>query len=401
MKNHLREAFSSVSGGLFDSVIKADVGEGAGKILESGGTILAWADPDFPDPAMPESVQKALLKSVEEGISSHYVMPIGPRELRIEIANKIKRQTGLDLDPSRNIIVTPGSDSGLFYSMFPFLEAGNDVLIPTPTYPNNLVNVGLMGANVIEVPTLKENNYQIRKADLEKSLTKNTKMLVICHPNNPTSVVYRPESIYEIAEFVIENDLILVCDQAFEDIIFDGIEFIAPASLDGMLERTVTVCSLSKGYGLSGLRIGYIYTSDVLIDKYYGAAVNILGAPSHLSCAGAIAAIKDDSIIEERKIRLEQRRSVVAEIFNSIPGVRCNKPESGILHWVDVSEIGDGEELTQFILKDQQILVNPGSQYGKGYEGNLRMIYGCFRNNDDLFNAFERVKDGITNFKQL
>jgi len=104
---------------------------------------------------MPESVKKALMESVELGVSSHYVMPIGPRELREAIANKVARQTGLSLDPSRNIIVTPGSDSGLFYAMYPFLEKGDDVLVPTPTYPNNLVNVSLMGANAVQVPTSK------------------------------------------------------------------------------------------------------------------------------------------------------------------------------------------------------------------------------------------------------
>lgn len=399
MHKHIREAFNTVSGGLFDKVIKADVGEGAGKIIESGGTILAWADPDFPDPAMPESVKKALMESVELGVSSHYVMPIGPRELREAIANKVARQTGLSLDPSRNIIVTPGSDSGLFYAMYPFLEKGDEVLVPTPTYPNNLVNVSLMGAKAIQVPTSKDDNYQIRKADLEKHLTPQTKMLAICHPNNPTAVVYREDSIKEICEFVIENDLILVCDQAFEDIIFDGIKFIAPASIEGMLDRTVTVCSMSKGYGLSGLRIGYIYTSDKLIDKYYGAAVNILGAPSHLSCAGAIAALNDDSIIQERAARLERRRDIVSEIFNSIPGVTCNKPESGILQWLDVDAVGNGEDLTQFVLKDQNVLVNPGGQYGKGFEGHLRLIYGCFRDDEKLFEACERVKNGIINFK--
>ncbi|WP_413284250.1 pyridoxal phosphate-dependent aminotransferase [Vibrio sp. MA40-2] len=399
MNKHMKDAFASVSGGLFDEVIKADVGEGAGKILESGGTILAWADPDFPDPAMPKSVQNALMESVQLGISSHYVMPIGPRELRVAIANKIQSQTGLNLDPSRNIIVTPGSDSGLFYAMYPFLEKGDEVLIPTPTYPNNLVNVSLMGANAVQVPTSPQDNYQIRRADLEKHLTPKTKMLAICHPNNPTSVVYREDSIMEICEFVIENDLILVCDQAFEDIIFDGIKFVSPAAIEGMLERTVTVCSLSKGYGLSGLRIGYIYTSDKLIDKYYGAAVNILGAPSHLSCAGALAALNDHSIIAERTTRLEKRRDMITEIFNSIPGVECKKPESGILQWLDVNAVGDGEEITQFVLKDQNVLVNPGGQYGKGFEGHLRLIYGCFRDDEKIIEACERVKDGIINFK--
>ncbi|MDV7105856.1 pyridoxal phosphate-dependent aminotransferase [Vibrio sp. TH_r3] len=399
MNKHMKDAFASVSGGLFDEVIKADVGEGAGKILESGGTILAWADPDFPDPAMPKSVQNALMESVQLGISSHYVMPIGPRELRVAIANKIQSQTGLNLDPSRNIIVTPGSDSGLFYAMYPFLEKGDEVLIPTPTYPNNLVNVSLMGANAVQVPTSPQDNYQIRRADLEKHLTPKTKMLAICHPNNPTSVVYREDSIMEICEFVIENDLILVCDQAFEDIIFDGIKFVSPAAIEGMLERTVTVCSLSKGYGLSGLRIGYIYTSDKLIDKYYGAAVNILGAPSHLSCAGALAALNDHSIIAERTTRLEKRRDMITDIFNSIPGVECKKPESGILQWLDVNAVGDGEEITQFVLKDQNVLVNPGGQYGKGFEGHLRLIYGCFRDDEKIIEACERVKDGIINFK--
>lgn len=401
MNKHLRGAFEQVSGGLFSDVLKADVGEGAGNIIESGGTILAWADPDFPDPAMPASVQKAMQESIAEGSSSHYVMPIGPRDLRIAIAEKIKRQNGLQLDPGRNIIVTPGSDSGLFYAMYPFLEKGDEVLIPTPTYPNNLVNVSLMGASAIQVPTSPSDNYQIHRDDLEKHLTAKTKMLVLCHPNNPTSVVYRKDSILEICRFVMEHNLILVCDQAFEDIIFDGIEFISPAAVEGMLSRTITVCSLSKGYGLSGLRIGYLYTGDALIDKYYGAAVNVLGAPSHLSCIGAIAALNDPSILAERKTRLETRRAVITELFNDIPGVSCKMPESGILHWLDIRGIGEGDSLTQFILSDQNVLVNPGSQYGSGFEGYLRLVYGCFRENQRLFAACEKVKNGIENFARL
>ena len=141
----------------------------------------------------------------------------------------------------------------------------------------------------------------------------------------------RRESLEKLAQFAVKNDLIVVCDQAFEDSVYDGVEFVTLASLPGMWERTVTVCSISKGMALSGYRVAYIVADDHIMDVYYGSAVSVIGATNTASQLGAIAALKDASFLEEYNRIFDRRRKIVYEIFNSIPGVSIAMPESTFL----------------------------------------------------------------------
>ncbi|MFW5744650.1 MAG: pyridoxal phosphate-dependent aminotransferase, partial [Spirochaetota bacterium] len=374
--------FAGLEGGLFSSVSKADVGEGAGKLIERGTDILAWADPFFPDPSLPESVARAMTKAVEDGFPAHYSMPIGRAELRRTIAEKVTRQTGLQIDPSRNVIVTPGSDTGLLYAMMPFIAPGTEVLVPEPTYPNAFLNPRLLGGITVTVPLRAENAWQLDVAELERRLTPATKMVVICQPNNPTTKVHRRESLEALARFVVANDLILVCDQAFEDHVFDGRELVAPATLPGMWERTLTVCSVSKGLGLSGFRIGYIYAHDAIMDVLYGGAVNVLGTAATVTSIGANEALADDALLADIHARLDRRRTIACDELGSIPGVRMEPPETGILAWLDVSALGTSQEIVAYLLEHANVLVNPGDQYGDHGEGFIRLVYAAFADDD-------------------
>ncbi|MFW5826361.1 MAG: pyridoxal phosphate-dependent aminotransferase [bacterium] len=388
--------FAGLEGGLFSSVSKADVGEGAGKLIERGTDILAWADPFFPDPSLPESVARAMTKAVEDGFPAHYSMPIGRAELRRTIAEKVTRQTGLQIDPSRNVIVTPGSDTGLLYAMMPFIAPGTEVLVPEPTYPNAFLNPRLLGGITVTVPLRAENAWQLDVAELERRLTPATKMVVICQPNNPTTKVHRRESLEALARFVVANDLILVCDQAFEDHVFDGRELVAPATLPGMWERTLTVCSVSKGLGLSGFRIGYIYAHDAIMDVLYGGAVNVLGTAATVTSIGANEALADDALLADIHARLDRRRTIACDELGSIPGVRMEPPETGILAWLDVSALGTSQEIVAYLLEHANVLVNPGDQYGDHGEGFIRLVYAAFADDDRAAAVFARIRDALT-----
>lgn len=388
--------FAGLEGGLFSSVSKADVGEGAGKLIERGTDILAWADPFFPDPSLPESVARAMTKAVEDGFPAHYSMPIGRAELRRTIAEKVTRQTGLQIDPSRNVIVTPGSDTGLLYAMMPFIAPGTEVLVPEPTYPNAFLNPRLLGGITVTVPLRAENAWQLDVAELERRLTPATKMVVICQPNNPTTKVHRRESLEALARFVVANDLILVCDQAFEDHVFDGRELVAPATLPGMWERTLTVCSVSKGLGLSGFRIGYIYAHDAIMDVLYGGAVNVLGTAATVTSIGANEALADDALLADIHARLDRRRTIACDELGSIPGVRMEPPETGILAWLDVSALGTSQEIVAYLLEHANVLVNPGDQYGDHGEGLIRLVYAAFADDDRAAAVFARIRDALT-----
>lgn len=388
--------FSELEGGLFSSVSKADVGEGAGRLIERGTDILAWADPFFPDPSIPESVKRAMNEAVEDGFPAHYSMPIGRAELRRTIAEKITRQTGIDIDPSRNVIVTPGSDTGLLYAMMPFIAPGTEVLVPEPTYPNAFLDPRLLGGIAVPVPLDAADRWQLDMDELERRLTPASKMVVICQPNNPTTTVYDRESLESLARFVVENDLVLVCDQAFEDHVFDGRELVAPATLPGMWERTLTVCSVSKGLGLSGLRIGYIYAHDAIMDVLYGGAVNVLGTAATVTSIGATAALGDEALLARIHGRLDRRRAIVCDELGSIPGVSMEPPESGILAWLDVSRLGSSQEIVAYLLERANVLVNPGDQYGEHGEGFIRLVYAAFADDDRAAAVFARIREALT-----
>ena len=395
IKRKMNDRFRNLQGGLFLEVTKADVGEGAGVLMKQGVDIMAWADPFSPDPAIPDSVKKVMIAAIEEGFPAHYSMPIGLYELREALAKKVSAQTGLAIDPSRNIIVTPGSDTGLLYAMMPFIDAGDEIMVIDPSYPSNFLNPKLLGGKTVPVPIYESDQYQIRIEAFEERLTDRTKMVLITHPNNPTTTVFNRQSIEALCQFIIEHDLILVSDQAFEDHIFDEREFIHPCTIPGMWERTLTVCSISKGIGLSGFRIGYIYANDQIMDVLYGGAVNVLGAAATITSIGAVAALQDTAHLEDNYVRLERRRRIAYDILGSIPGVSMMMPESGLLSWINISKLGTSAEVSAYILSEAKILVNEGSAYGKEGEGYLRIVSGCFKDDRQASAALMRIKNAL------
>lgn len=395
IKHLMNREFKHLSGGLFEEVNKADVGEGAGNLIAQGVDIMAWADPFFPDPSIPESVKKVMIEAITDGFPSHYSMPIGMKELRVEIASKIERETALSINPSRNVIITPGSDSGLLYAMMPFIETDDEIMVVDPSYPSNYLDPVLLKGSVIHVPLDKKNNYALNIDEFEKRLTSKTKMVVITHPNNPTTTVFRKDNLIQLCNFIKKNDLILVCDQAFEDHIFDGIEFISPCTLPGMWERTVTVCSISKGLGLSGFRIGYIYAPDEIMDIYYAAAVNVLGAASTITSIGALQALREREYLRSLTKRHEQRRTLAYSIFSKVRGISLEKSESGILTWINVSKLGTSSDIVAYLLKEANVLVNDGSSYGELGKGHIRVVTSVFGDDEKAKEVFNRIATAL------
>jgi aspartate aminotransferase/aminotransferase len=391
----MTSGFRAVEGGLFGEVSKADVGDVASNLARQGIDLMAWADPFFPDPTLPAPVAEAMIQSIQSGEAVHYTMPIGSPALKREIARKLASYNGLVVDPERNILITPGSDSGLLFAMMPFLSPGDEVLVPDPSYPSNFLNPSLLGAVCVPFPLDAVNGYRLDVTRMAEKLTDKTKMVLLSHPNNPTSTVFDPDSLTALSRFVTQHDLILVCDQAFEDFIYDGREFITPAALPGMWERTVSVFSLSKGYGLSGLRVGYLVADDHIMDTFYGSAVNVIGATNTAAQAGALAAFRHPEILAEYRERLNRRRDMAYEAFSGIPGVGVRPSESGFLSWLDVSALGDSKVIVSHLTQNAKVLVNDGAAYGRQGAGHIRIVHGCFRDDDRARHAFLRIRRAL------
>lgn len=392
-------AFRNAQGGLFTCVEKADVGSSYQELAKKGYTLMGWADPFMPDFSLSKHILDATIEAVNENISPHYTVPIGNPELKKALADKLLMINHLDVDPERNILITPGSDSGLYFAMLPFLNEGDEVIVPCPSYPNNMLNASIMGAVPRPMLLKAENGFQFSLEDLEKQYSPKTKMVVLTHPNNPTTTIFNKQSLKALADFVINHDLILVCDQAFEDFCYSG-KLITPASLPGMFERTVTVFSFSKGMGLSGYRVGYLVCSDAIMDTMYANAVTVMGAAHTVSQLAVLAALKDPSFMDEFRHAFDIRRKAAFDILNTVPGVSMLLPESGFLAWVDVHELGNSSEIAAYLLRKVRISVNDGINYGPGDEGYLRIVLGVYRDNQRVIRALEDIRDALLEFKK-
>ena len=293
-----------------------------------------------------------------------------------------------------NILITPGSDSGLYFAILPFVGQGDEVLIPSPSYPNNFLDVKIMGGVPVAVELDAADGYQLSRAQLEAKYTARTRMVLLTHPNNPTTTIYNRASLQALADFVQEHDLILVVDQAFEDYTF-GAECLTPAALPGMFERTVTVFSFSKGMGLSGMRVGYIVCSDQIMDSMYANAVGVIGATSTSGQKAALAALEHPEFMQEFARAYEVRRRKAYEILNCVPGVHMALPESGFLGWIDVSELGNSTEIAQYLVTHARVSLNDGVNYGPGGAGHLRIVLGVYKDDQKVINALERIRDAL------
>ena len=393
IKSKMRKTFAKLDGGLFSTAQKADVGDVAARMEAAGVAMMSWADPFMPDPAIPQSVMDAAIEALKTGFPAHYTMPIGSPELKKLIADRIERKYGFRLDPNRNIIINPGSDNGLLFAMMPWINPGDEVMVHDPSYASNFLNPELLGGVTVKVPTFPEDGYHIRIEEYEKRVTDKTKMVLLTNPNNPTGVSYTREELEQLAAFCVKHDLICVCDQAFEDTVFPENEMVCISQLEGMWERTVTVCSVSKGMALSGFRVGWTYASDVIMDVYFACAVNIQGATSTLAQQAVMPAFRDDSFIQAYMVKYDNRRKYAYTLFNSIPGVSMRMHEAGFFVWIDVSQLGDSSEITQLLVEEARVSANDGKFYGDMGNGHLRLIDGCFWDDADSYAAMDRMAE--------
>lgn len=400
MKEKMIEAFRRANGGLFGAAEKADVGTSYQEMEKQGVALMGWADPFMPDRFLPDHIRDAWISAIEEESSTHYTAPIGNSDLKKILAEKLRRFNKLDVVPDRNILITPGSDSGLFLAILPFIEKGDEVLIPSPSYPNNYTDVEIMGGKVVPVLLKQENGYQLDLKELERKISERTKMVILTHPNNPTTTVYNRESLEGLCQLICRYDLILVCDQAFEDYTYEN-EMITPAALPGMWQRTVSVFSYSKGTGMSGLRVGYIVTCDEIMDSLYANAVAVIGAASTSAQKALIHCYEDDTFMKELEASFDRRRKKAYEIFKDEEGLSCLLPESGFLFWLDVSQLGDSSKIVSYLLKEAKVSVNDGKNYGPGGEGHLRIVLGVYRDDDTVYDLLYRIRDALRSYRNI
>ena len=332
---------------------------------------FSTGEPDFDSPA---HIKAAAQKALEEG-KTKYGPASGEPKLREAIARKLKTDNGLDYK-AENVIVTNGGKHSLFNLMLALIESGDEVIIPAPywlSYPDMVTLAG--GVSVI-VPTDASTGYKITPEQLRKSITPKTKLFILNSPSNPTGMVYTPEEIQAIAQIIVETDILVVSDEIYEKILYDGAKQVSIGSLGSdIFARTVISNGFAKAYSMTGWRIGYLAGPVDLIK----ATINIQSHSTSNVCTfaqyGAIAALEgSQDCVEEMRQAFAKRREVMFERLNAIPGLSSPKPDGAFYLFPDISKTGlKSLDFCNALLEKEQVAVIPGIAFGA--DDNIRLSY--------------------------
>lgn len=328
-------------------------------------------EPDFDTPA---HIKAAAAKALDEG-KTKYGPAAGEPKLREAIAHKLKTDNGLDYK-AENVIVTNGGKHSLYNLIVALIDPGDEVIIPAPYWLSYPEMVTLVGGKSVIVETDASTGYKITPEQLKKAITPKTKLFILNSPSNPTGMVYTPEEIKALAKVIVDADILVVSDEIYEKILYDGAEHISIGSLgQEIFSRTLISNGFAKGYSMTGWRLGYL-AGPVEIIK---AASTIQGHSTSNVCTfaqyGAIAALESSQdCVEEMRQAFAKRRQVMFERLNAIPGLSCPKPDGAFYLFPDISKTGlKSLEFCNALLEAHQVAVIPGVAFGA--DNNIRLSY--------------------------
>lgn len=336
----------------------------AKEMKKNGEDVCSFSagEPDFDTPT---HIRAAAKKALDEG-KTRYGPAAGEAGLRKAIAEKLLRDNQLAYNAD-NIIVTNGGKQSLYNLIMALIEAGDEVIIPAPYWLSYPEMVTLAGGTSVIVNTSLENHYKITPEQLEAAITPKTKLFVLNSPSNPTGIVYTPEEIAALAEIVVEKDILVVSDEIYEKILYDGAIHRSIASFGPeIFQRSIISNGFAKAFSMTGWRVGYI-AGPVEIVK---AMTKIQGHSTSNVCTfaqyGAIAALASpQDCIEEMVKAFSERRQYILERVRAIPGLDCPTPNGAFYVFIDISQTGlKSRDFCQKLLETQKVAAIPGIAFG-------------------------------------
>ena len=359
--------------------------------MERAGEKVLHFEIGRPDFDTPEYIKKACEKSLEAG-DVFYTSNFGSMELRTAIAEKLRKQNHIDYKPTE-ILVTVGLSEAVFDVLCSILDEGDEILVPDPVWINYKNVPRLLGAVPVSFGLKEETGFQIDLAEVRSKVTGKTKALVLISPNNPTGGVLSEETLRGLAEIAIENDLMVIADEVYERLVFNGERHISIASLPGMKERTFTMNGLSKAYSMTGWRLGYVAAPEeyiAVLNKIHQH--NTTCAPSFVQTA-SITALRDETDEVKRMVaEYSRRRDYAVRAINGIPGLSCQTPKGAFYIFINAKKLGvSSARLADYLLDHAKIAMVPGDVFGPGGEGYLRMSFA---------NSYENIIEGCERLRR-
>ncbi|CCX60249.1 putative uncharacterized protein [Blautia hydrogenotrophica CAG:147] len=355
---------------------------------------LATGEPDFDTPY---AARFAAVKALVEG-HTHYSQARGIEELRDCIAKKLRKENGISCD-SQQILLTPGAKYAVYEAIAVLVtpQSGDEVMILNPAWVSYGPMVIAAGGVPVEVGLSFENNYKISREILEQHVSERTRALIINYPNNPTGCILTEEETQIVADFAITHNLIVISDEIYERICFDGRKNKSLASIEKVKDRVITINGFSKSMAMTGWRIGYLCGPQQLIDKALLYSQHTISCLSDFCQEGAAASFECQEEAEEMVKSYQNRRDMFVGKLNEIPHVTCHLPQGAFYAWAKF-ELGDMDSVavSEFLLEKAHVATVPGASYGKGTDKCVRMSFATAEK--DLQEAAKRIDSAVRTY---
>ncbi|WP_172121846.1 MULTISPECIES: pyridoxal phosphate-dependent aminotransferase [unclassified Devosia] len=381
---------SVIADNLTDRIVEEDLSFRTRMLAIAAGmnNVIAMGrgDPDFHTPA---HISEAAKKAIDDN-QHHYTGPTGLPQLREAIAGDLKAEYGLDYTADE-IIVTAGVQESITLIMLALIKPGDEVMITSPRFMTYDTAVGFAGGIPVPVPTFQKDDFALDIAEIEKRITPKTRMFVLVSPNNPTGAVTPPAVIRQIAELAIKHDIIIVSDEIYAKIIYEGNEHLSIATLPGMKERTITLNGFSKTYAMTGWRVGYLAAPADFVAKVtemrHTLSINTCTISQHAALA-AITGPKEpiQAMIDE----YAARRAFLLPALDEM-GLSYGNPGGAFYVYINVSGTGmSTPEFCEKLLRETGVMLFPGTMFGDHDPSYIRMSF--LQPIDKLRDAVERMK---------
>jgi aspartate aminotransferase len=350
----------------------------AAKLRSEGQDIISFSlgEPDF---ETPENIKRAAKTALDRG-ETHYTQGSGISELREAIAEKLKNDNNLDVSPAE-VLVTPGAKQAVFEAICTLIDEGDEVLLLDPAWVSYGAIVRFAGGKPVMVPVSEQEGYV--PVDLQSHMTRNTKLLILNSPCNPTGAVYGKNVIKAAAEAAEDHGVFVLSDEVYEKIIY-GAKHHSIGSL--IPDRTITINGFSKAYAMTGWRLGYATApAPILQGMLKIQQHSVSNATSFVQRAGVEALRGDQGAVRAMVVEFKKRRDIMINGLRKM-GIECAPPRGAFYAFAKVSQFGNSVEVTEKLLRDALVAVTPGSAFGPNGEGYVRLSYATSRQN---------IEDGI------
>ncbi len=359
--------------------------------LEAEGREIIHLEIGEPDSSTPQNIIDAATRALNSG-ATHYTPASGIPIAREATARYVTRRTGVPT-AAENVVLVPGSKNILLFVLLSLIEPGDEVIVPDPGYPIYRSLVSFLGATPVSAPILQANDFRLDVDHLRGLITPRTRLLIVNSPANPTGGVLTRDDIEAIAQLAIERDLVVLSDEIYGRITYDG-EHVSLYGIDGMAERTVLMDGVSKAWAMCGWRLGFGAMPVELARRMDTLMINSSSCAAAFTQLAAIEAFESpdsDTAVEAMVAEFRRRRDLLVDGLNRIPGVVCRRPAGAFYVFPDISGTGWNErDLQRALLDEVGVAVLAGSSFGPHGAGHIRLSYA-----NSMVNL-ERALDRIT-----